>query len=303
MGVNRLQSYTEAELRYLCPKITREVSNVRQKLADLAEKYGIEIEKTKHLKRGYRLDFETKDFEHMRFAVMKAHLQELLQSAQTWGALDKWEGRWVKKRDKRKGDSVELTANVLQDKDPVKILPMREIPGGNFVRVPWSRSGILSFTNDHTKLREKPVEWYHLRDRFVKLAKCLWEDLNTLLEIVVPADLWFECKRSVDCPTSEPERDKNTGAPALEVMKYYYKVTEFLKTRILPKNIVWQRIERTAQEAKESIHVYYERLLQVFKLYSGTETIEAKDMFHFVFRFVEGLRPEISLMIKSHLIC
>ncbi|KAJ1153431.1 hypothetical protein NDU88_006190 [Pleurodeles waltl] len=86
-------------------------------------------------------------------------------------------------------------------------------------------------------------------------------------------------------------------------MKYYYKVIEFLKTRISPKNIDWQRIDRTVQEAKESIHVYYERLLQGFKHYSGSKTIEAKDMLHFVFRFVEGLRPEISQMIKSHLIC
>ncbi|KAJ1081354.1 hypothetical protein NDU88_001536 [Pleurodeles waltl] len=86
-------------------------------------------------------------------------------------------------------------------------------------------------------------------------------------------------------------------------MKHYYKVTEFLKSRISTKIIDWQRIDRTAQEAKESIHAYYERLLQAFKHYSGTETIEAKDMIHFVFRFVEGLRPEISRMIKSHFIC
>ncbi|KAJ1096414.1 hypothetical protein NDU88_001556 [Pleurodeles waltl] len=87
MGVNRLQSYTEEELRYLCPRITREVSKIHQKLTELAEKHDIEIEKTKHLKQSYRLDFEAKDFEHMRSAGMKAHLKELLQSAQIWGAL------------------------------------------------------------------------------------------------------------------------------------------------------------------------------------------------------------------------
>ncbi|KAJ1108982.1 hypothetical protein NDU88_006352 [Pleurodeles waltl] len=43
--------------------------------------------------------------------------------------------------------------------------------------------------------------------------------------------------------------------------------------------------------------------LLAFKQYSGTETIEPKDMLHFVFRFVEGLNPEIGQMIKSHLIC
>ncbi|KAJ1118186.1 hypothetical protein NDU88_006381 [Pleurodeles waltl] len=102
MGVNRLESYTEAELRYLCPKITKEVGKVHQKLAKLADKYNIDIENTKHLKRSYRLDFDSKDFEHMRSAGMKAHLKEILQSAQIWGALEKWEGRWAKKRQGKK---------------------------------------------------------------------------------------------------------------------------------------------------------------------------------------------------------
>ncbi|KAJ1173703.1 hypothetical protein NDU88_005529 [Pleurodeles waltl] len=74
---------------------------------------------------------------------------------------------------------------------------------------------------------------------------------------------------------------------------------EFVKTRISPKNIDWQTIDR---KAKESIYAYYERLLQKFKHYSGTETIEPKDMIDFVFRFVEGLRPEISQIIKINLI-
>ncbi|KAJ1149852.1 hypothetical protein NDU88_002652 [Pleurodeles waltl] len=86
-------------------------------------------------------------------------------------------------------------------------------------------------------------------------------------------------------------------------MKHYYKVIEFLKTNISPKNIDWQRTDRTVQEVKESIHTYYERLLKPFKEYSGKEEIEPKDMLHFVFRFVEGLRPEIGQMINSHLIC
>ncbi|KAJ1208198.1 hypothetical protein NDU88_003584 [Pleurodeles waltl] len=82
MVVNRLESYTEAELRFLCPKITKEVGKVHQRLANLADKYNIDIEHTKHLKRSDRLDFDSKDFEHMRSAGMKAHLKELLQSAQ-----------------------------------------------------------------------------------------------------------------------------------------------------------------------------------------------------------------------------
>ncbi|KAJ1192568.1 hypothetical protein NDU88_001875 [Pleurodeles waltl] len=218
IGVNRVESYTEAELRFLCPKITKEVGKVHQRLANLADKYNIDIGNTKHLKRSYRLDFDSKDFEHMR-------------------------------------------------------------------------------------LREKPIEWYQQTDRFVKLSKCLWEDLNTLFEIIVPPDLWLECKRGVDWPTKEPARDKVTGAPSEEVMKYYHMVIEFLKQKVSPKVTDWQKIDQTSQEVKESIHAYYERLLKAFKHYSVTETIEPKDMNHLVFRFVEGLRPEVSQMIKNHLIC
>ncbi|KAJ1140781.1 hypothetical protein NDU88_007119 [Pleurodeles waltl] len=85
-------------------------------------------------------------------------------------------------------------------------------------------------------------------------------------------------------------------------MRYYLKMIEFLKQKVSQKVIDWQKIDRTSQEAKESIHAYYEKLLKAFKHYSGTEVIEPKDMNHLVFRFVEGLRPEISQMIKNHLI-
>ncbi|KAJ1106590.1 hypothetical protein NDU88_003991 [Pleurodeles waltl] len=303
MGVNRMESYTEAELRYLCPKITKEVGKVHQRLANLADKYNIDIENTKHLKRSYRLDFDSKDVDHMRSTGMKAHLKEILQSAQIWGALEKWEGRWAKKRDKEKSDGLESNqTKASPDTGTVKMLPMRETPGGVLVHVPWSRGDILSFTNDYPRLREKLIEWYQQTDRFVKLAKCLWEDLNTLFEIIVPPDLLLECKRGVDWPTREPARDKVTGGPSEEVMKYYHKVIEFLKQKVSPKVTDWQKIDRTSQDVKESIHAYYERLMKAFKHYSGTETNETKDMKHLVLRFVEGLRPEVSQMIKNHLI-
>ncbi|KAJ1119466.1 hypothetical protein NDU88_007651 [Pleurodeles waltl] len=157
MGVNRLESYTEEELRHLCPRITREVGKIHQKSADLIDKHDIEIEKTKHLKRSYRLDFEAKDFEDSRNEGASI---ELLQSAKIWGALEKFEGRWENKKDKRKRDSQEGSEGVQKEKDPVKILPMQEIPGGGFVHVPWHRNDILSFTNDFPKLREKQVEWF-----------------------------------------------------------------------------------------------------------------------------------------------
>ncbi|KAJ1211302.1 hypothetical protein NDU88_006663 [Pleurodeles waltl] len=174
MGTDIIDSYRQAELRHLCKLITNKLGIVHQKLADLAEKYDVEIEKTKDLKRSYRLEFDSKEFENMRIPGMKIHIRELLQNIQTWGALDKWEGRRVKKTDKKKRDSGNLTANGQQIEDPVKILPMMEIPGENFVHVPWSRSDILSFTNDYPRLREKPVELYQQIDRCVKLAKCVF---------------------------------------------------------------------------------------------------------------------------------
>ncbi|KAJ1190976.1 hypothetical protein NDU88_000293 [Pleurodeles waltl] len=236
MGVNRLESYTEAELRYLCPKIAKEVGQVHQRFANLADKYGIDLDTTKHLKRSYRLDFEPKVFYHMRSTGMKAHLKEILQSAQIWGALEKWEGRWAQKIEKEKGDGPEpKQAKAVPDTGTIKMLPMKETAGGVLVHVPWSRGDILSFTNDYPRLREKPIEWYQQTDRFVKLAKCLWEDLNTLFEIIVPADLWLECKRGVDWPKEEPARDKVTRAPSSEVTRYYHKVIEFLKQKVLPK--------------------------------------------------------------------
>ncbi|KAJ1084706.1 hypothetical protein NDU88_004852 [Pleurodeles waltl] len=116
---------------------------------------------------------------------------------------------------------------------------------------------------------------------------------------MVPAD----GQRGVDWPTVEPARDKVTGLPSEEVIKYYHKVIEFLKQKVSPKVTDWQKIDQTSQEAKESIHAYYVRYLKAFKHYSGTVVIEPKDMNHLVFRFVEGLSPEISQMIKNHLIC
>ncbi|KAJ1176583.1 hypothetical protein NDU88_001856 [Pleurodeles waltl] len=126
---------------------------------------------------------------------------------------------------------------------------------------------------------------------------------TTMSLIVLPDPIYSIQNRGVDWPTQDPARDKVTGATSEEVMKYYHKVIEFLKQKVSPKLTDWQKIDRTSQEVKESIHAYYERLLKAFKHYSGTETIEPKDMNHLVFRFVEGLRPEVSQMIKNHLIC
>ncbi|KAJ1100840.1 hypothetical protein NDU88_005915, partial [Pleurodeles waltl] len=71
-----------------------------------------------------------------RSAGIKAHLRDLLQSAHIWGALEKWEGRWASKKEKRKRDSQEETEGA-EKGESVKMLPMREIRGGPFVHVPW----------------------------------------------------------------------------------------------------------------------------------------------------------------------
>ncbi|XP_078496485.1 uncharacterized protein LOC144752428 [Lissotriton helveticus] len=184
-----------------------------------------------------------------------------------------------------------------------RLCPMREVPGGGYVHVPWSRQDILSFTNEFPKFWEKPIEWYRQVERFVKVSKVLLKDLDGLFDIVVPADLWTECKITVDWPNDEYPRDPETGAPSDDVMKKYHQVMTYLKGKLTPKDKDWTKIDRTTQNKDESVHAYYEHLLQVFKQYSGLETIDNKDMTHFIYRFVSGLKPEISQMIKDHKIC
>ena len=67
--------------------------------------------------------------------------------------------------------------------------PLREVHGGAYVFVPWNRSDLLSFTKNFPKLREEPNKWYTEVERTLTILKVLWEDLNTLFEIVVPKDL------------------------------------------------------------------------------------------------------------------
>ncbi|XP_078541437.1 uncharacterized protein LOC144826825 [Lissotriton helveticus] len=180
---------------------------------------------------------------------------------------------------------------------------MREVPGGGYVHVPWSRQDIVSFTTDFPKLREKPVEWYRQVERFIKVQKCLLKDLDGFFDIVVPVDLWTECKIAVDWPSEEYARDPKTGAPSGEVMRKYNKVILYLKGKVPAKETDWTRIDRTTQNCDETVHSYYERLLQVFKMYSGLDNIETKDMTHFIYRFLLGLRPEISQWIKDNITC
>lgn len=126
-------------------------------------------------------------------------------------------------------------------------------------------------------MREKPVEWYKQVERFVKVSKVLLKDLDGLFKIGVPADLWTECKITIDWPKEELPRDSKAEAPAEEVMRKYEQMITFLKNKIAPKETDWVKIDRTTQVPKESVHAYYERLLQVFKQYSGFESISDKN--------------------------
>lgn len=111
----------------------------------------------------------------------------------------------------------------------------------------------------------------------------LLKDLDGLFEIVVPADLWTECKITIDWPKDEYPRDAKTGAAFDAVMRKYDQVITFLKNKIPPRETDWLKIDRATQEPKESVRAYSERLLQVFKQYSGFETIDKKNMSHFVY--------------------
>ncbi|XP_078535032.1 uncharacterized protein LOC144821684 [Lissotriton helveticus] len=222
---------------------------------------------------------------------------------QKWGDVERWRSRWAKKREEVRSRQVTPEFALREVEKPEQLCPMREVPGGKYVHVPWSRQDIVSFTNDFPKLREKPVDWYRQVERFVKVQKCLWKDLDGFFDIVVPVDLWTQCKINIDWPSEEYPRNKETGEPSKEVMRKYEQVIQHLKEKVPAKETDWTKIDRTTQERDETVHSFYERLLQVFKTYSGIDNIDLKDMTHFIYRFVNGLRPEICQWIKDNKIC
>ncbi|XP_078518138.1 uncharacterized protein LOC144782663 [Lissotriton helveticus] len=303
VGLDRLNTYSEEELLFICKSLTRNARVLHEKLTDTAASMGIDISKSKPLQKPYRADFSDKDLENLNVSGKKAQVKELLTVLQKWGDVERWKARWAKKKDEARSKQV-TPEFVLKEADkPEQLYPMREVPGGKYVHVPWSRQVIVSFTNDFPKLREKPVDWYRQVERFVKVQKCLWKDLDGFFDIVVPVDLWTECKIAIAWPSEEYPRDSKTGEPSKEVMKKYDQVIQHLKQKVPAKETDWTKIDRTTQERDETVHSFYERLLQVFKTYSGIDNIEMKDMTHFIYRFVNGLRPEICQWIKDNKIC
>lgn len=208
------------------------------------------MSKNRVLKKSYRIDFTEKDIESLNAAGRKSQIKEILVLLRKWGDVGKWRSRWTRKKESpaNKGS---LAFPIREEEELVLEAPMREVAGGNYVHVPWTRQDIFSFTNDFPKLREKPVEWYRQVDRFVKVSKVLLKDLDGLLDIVVPVALWTECKITVGWPTEVYPRDKKTGAPSPEVMRKYEHVIRFLQNKIPAKETDWVKIDRTLQEPKE----------------------------------------------------
>ncbi|XP_078523011.1 uncharacterized protein LOC144792027 [Lissotriton helveticus] len=303
VGLDRLNTYSEEELSFICKSFTRNTRVLHEKLTETAVSMGVDISKSKPLQKPYRADFSDKDIEHLNVAGKKLQIKELMGVLQKWGDVEKWRSRWAKKREEVRSRQVTPEFALREVEKPEQLCPMREVPGGKYVHVPWSRQDIVSFTNDFPKLREKPVDWYRQVERFVKVQKCLWKDLDGFFDIVVPVDLWTQCKINIDWPSEEYPRNKETGEPSKEVMRKYEQVIQHLKEKVPAKETDWTKIDRTTQERDETVHSFYERLLQVFKTYSGIDNIDLKNMTHFIYRFVNGLRPEICQWIKDNKIC
>ncbi|XP_078509623.1 uncharacterized protein LOC144769407 [Lissotriton helveticus] len=303
VGLDRLNTYSEEELSFICKSFTRNTRVLHEKLSETAVSMGVDISKSKPLQKPYRADFSDKDIEHLNVAGKKLQIKELMGVLQKWGDVERWRSRWAKKREEVRSRQVTPEFTLREVEKPEQLCPMREVPGGKYVHVPWSRQDIVSFTNDFPKLREKPVDWYRQVERFVKVQKCLWKDLDGFFDIVVPVDLWTQCKIAIDWPSEEYPRNKETGEPSKDVMRKYEQVIQHLKEKVPAKETDWTKIDRTTQERDETVHSFYERLLQVFKTYSGIDNIDLKDMTHFIYRFVNGLRPEICQWIKDNTIC
>ncbi|XP_078524946.1 uncharacterized protein LOC144798040 [Lissotriton helveticus] len=304
LPLERIELYEPDELLFVAKDVTRKARTAHEKLSELAHKYEVDLTKTKALQGGHRLQYSDQDLEEKRVIGLKTHIRELIMGIRTWSNLERWEERWSKKKTVRRSVIGTPPGGGLMH---AEAYPLREVAHGGYVHVPWSRGDLAAFTHTFPKLRESPVEWYKQVERFVKISKVLWIDLNTLFDIVVPSDLWIACKIackvSVKWPTFEPERDSTTNGPSPRVMAKYEQAITWLKTKVPPQDIDWVKIDRTRQEPKETVHEYYERLLLIFKQYSGLDVMDPKDMGQFVSKFVLGLRPDICLMIQQHLIC
>ena len=73
----------------------------------------------------------------------------------------------------------------------------------------------------------------------------------------------------------------------------YNKVIKWLSDKVPEKQVNWENIFRITQEAKESVHAFYERFMQVYSKYSGNKDPERENVCAFVTTFVRGLRKEM----------
>ncbi|XP_078515063.1 uncharacterized protein LOC144773844 [Lissotriton helveticus] len=185
IGPDSLNYYRDDELLFICKSIQWKTKNKYDQLEDLAAELEIDVSKQKNFAKHYRLDFSESDIESLNSMGRIVHIKDLIVYIKKLGELNKWRVKWTKKKEDERLEKLS------------KQFPMREIAGGGYVHVPWSRQDILLFTNDFPKLREKPVEWYRQVDRFIKVSKVLWIDLDGFFDIVVPSDLWTECKISI----------------------------------------------------------------------------------------------------------
>ena len=73
--------------------------------------------------------------------------------------------------------------------------------------------------------------------RLATISHMLWTDLDSLFEIVVPSDLWAECKTIVAWPKEEPPRETSHNAASKVVMEKYKEVIDHLKKKVPDKEI------------------------------------------------------------------
>ncbi|XP_078521677.1 uncharacterized protein LOC144790913 [Lissotriton helveticus] len=99
VGLDRLNTYSEEELSFICKSFTRNTRVLHEKLTETAVSMGVDISKSKPLQKPYRADFSDKDIEHLNVAGKKLQIKELMGVLQKWGDVEKWRSRWAKKRE------------------------------------------------------------------------------------------------------------------------------------------------------------------------------------------------------------
>lgn len=98
LPLERMELYEQDELLFVAKNVTRRARTAHEKLAELAQKYNVDLTRTKMLQASHRLHYSDQELDEKRAVGLKTHIRELIVGIHAWTKLDHWEERWSKKK-------------------------------------------------------------------------------------------------------------------------------------------------------------------------------------------------------------